>query len=98
MPFTRDAMRDSVERGGDEQMQLLRAHHEDAYPESRPTPGDVLLGEAERLNEMGLGDAPDFELLETHVERAGGEVRITHVLRYKPLNLRLLTEPFSNYG
>ena len=98
MPLTRDVIRDSVERGGDEQMQLLRAHHEDAYPESRPTPGDVCLGEAERLNQMGLGDAQDFELLETRVERVGGEVRLTHVLRYKPLNIRLQTEPFSNYG
>jgi hypothetical protein len=98
MPFTRDTIRESVERVGDDQMQLLRAHHEDAYPESRPTPGDVLRGEAERLNEMGLADAQDFELVETRVERVGGEVRLTHVLRYKPLDIRVLTEPFTNYG
>jgi hypothetical protein len=98
MPYTRDLIRDSVERGGEEQMQLLRAHHEDAYPESRPTPGDICRLEAERLNEMGLGDAQEFELLETRVERVGGEVRLTHGLRDKPLDARLLTEPFTNYG
>jgi len=47
---------------------------------------------------MGLGDAKDFELVETRVERAGSEVRLTQVLTYKPLNLRLLTEPFQGYG
>jgi hypothetical protein len=24
-------------------------------------------------------------------------VRLTHVLKYKPLSVRLLTEPFQNY-
>ena len=47
---------------------------------------------------MGLGDAKDFELVETRVERVGDEVRLTHVLRYKPLDLRLLTEPFQGYN
>lgn len=98
MPFTRDDIRDAVERGGDEQMQLLRRHHEDAYPQSRPTPGDIFRGEAERLNQMGLGDAEEFRLVETLVDRVGGEVRLTHVLLYKPLNARLQTEPFENYG
>jgi len=27
----------------------------------------------------------------------GDEVRLTHVLKYKPLGIRLLTEPFQNY-
>ena len=79
-------------------MQRLRAHHEDAYPESRPTPGDVCRNEAERLNQLGLGGAAEFELLETRVERVEKEVRIVHILRYKPLDLRLWTEPFVGYG
>ncbi|HEX5409278.1 MAG TPA: hypothetical protein VFW89_05860 [Gemmatimonadaceae bacterium] len=98
MSLTRDAVRDAVERGGDEQMQLLRKHHEDAYPESRPTPGDVCKGEAERLNALGLGDAPDFSLAETRVARVGNEVRLTHVFEYGPQRARLITEPFTNYG
>ena len=98
MPLTREDVRDAVERAGDEHMQALRAHHEDAYPESRPTPGDICRAEADRLNELGLGGANEFELLETRVERAGSEVRITHLVRYKPLALRLLTEPFTGYG
>ena len=97
MPFTRDAIRDSVERAGDEHWNALRAHHEDAYPNPKPTPGDVCKAEAERLNALGLGQAQEFELVETRVERMGDEVRLTHVLRYKPLNLRLLTEPFQGY-
>jgi len=97
MPFTRDEIRDSVERAGDEHWKALRDHHEDAYPNPKPTPGDVCRGEAERLNGMGLGDAPDFDLVETRVERAGDEVRLTHVFLYRPLNIRLLTEPFQGY-
>jgi len=98
MPLTRDDVRDAVERGGEEQMQLLRKHHEDAYPESRPTPGDICKGEAERLNALGLGDAPGFSLAETRVERVGNEVRLTHVFEYGPQHVRLVTEPFTSYG
>jgi hypothetical protein len=98
MALTRDDVRDAVERGGEEQMQLLRKHHEDAYPASRPTPGDVCRGEAERLNDMGLGDAADLSLASSHVERVGDEVRLTHVFVYEPLKVRLLTEPYTNYG
>jgi hypothetical protein len=97
MPYTRDDVREAVLRAGDEHMQRLRMHHEDAYPESRPTPGDVCRAEAERLNEMGLGAADQYELLETRVERLGTEVRITHLLRNKQLGVPLLTEPFTNY-
>ena len=97
MPYTRDQVRDAVNRAGDEHMMALRAHHEDAYPASRPTPGDVCRNEAERLNAMGLGEAKEFTLEETRVERVGDEVKLSHVLRYAPLNLRLLTEPFVNY-
>lgn len=97
MPYTRDQIRDAVNQAGDEHMQALRAHHEEAYPASRPTPGDVCRNEADRLNAMGLGAAPEFVLEESRVERAGDEVRITHVLRYVPLGIRLLTEPFADY-
>jgi len=99
MLFTRDDIRESVERAGDEHWDALRHHHEDAYPNPKPTPGDVCKAEAERLNQLGLGDAKDFELLETRVERVEGgtEVRLTHVFRYKPLGVRLLTEPFQDY-
>ncbi|HYK82604.1 MAG TPA: hypothetical protein VEU55_05615 [Gemmatimonadales bacterium] len=97
MAFSRDDIRQSVERAGDAHWQALRAHHEDAYPTPRPTPGDVCKAEAERLNGMGLGDARDFELVQTRVERAGDEVRLTHVFTYKPLGVRLLTEPFQDY-
>jgi hypothetical protein len=68
MAFTRSQIRDSIERAGDEHWQALIRHHEDAYPESRPTPGDVARAEAERLNELGLGDNPDLELVESRVE------------------------------
>ena len=60
MPFTRDQIRESVQRAGDAHWQALIRHHEDAYPASRPTPGDVATAEAERLNAMGLGDRPDL--------------------------------------
>ena len=98
MPYTRDDVREAVFRAGDEHMQRLRLHHEDAYPASRPTPGDVCRAEADRLNGMGLGDAEEFELVETRVERVESEVRLTHLLRYRPRDLRLLTEPFTGYG
>lgn len=98
MSFTRDDIRESVERAGEEHWNALRAHHEDAYPNPKPTPGDVCKGEAARLNAMGLGVAQEFELVETRVERVDDEVCLTHVLRYKPLNIRLLTEPFQDYA
>ena len=97
MPFTRDDIREAVERAGDDHWDALRHHHEDAYPNPKPTPGDVCKGEAGRLNQMGLGDAQDFELLESRVERVGDEVRLTHLVRFKPLGISLLTEPFQNY-
>jgi hypothetical protein len=51
------------------------------------------------LNSLGLGNSPDFELLESRVERVGDtEVKLTHVFRYKPLNLTLQLEPFTNYS
>jgi hypothetical protein len=99
MALTREDVRAAVERAGDEHWRALVRHHEDAYPASRPTPGDVARREAERLNGVGLGDHPDFELLETRVERAGADaVRLTHVFRYRPLDIRLLTEPYTGYA
>src|ERR1051325_2061512 len=97
MPLTRDDIRDSVERAGDEHWDALRRHHEDAYPNPKPTPGVVGRGEAERLNHLGLRDAADLELLETRVERVGDAVRLIHVFRPKPTGARLMTEPFQDY-
>src|SRR5438034_8125314 len=37
MPLTRDDIRESVERAGDEHWDALRRHHEDAYPNPKPT-------------------------------------------------------------
>ena len=76
MAYTRSQIREAVERAGDEHWQALIKHHEDAYPESRPTPGDVCSAEAERLNQLGL---EDLTLVETRVERGDSTVRIVHV-------------------
>jgi hypothetical protein len=94
VPFTRSQIREAVEAAGDEHWQALIRHHEDAYPESRPTPGDVCRAEAERLNELGLDD---LTLVETRVERADTRVRLVHVFEYGPEHARLLTEPFEGY-
>ena len=97
MAFTRSQIRDSIQRAGDEHWQALIRHHEDAYPESRPTPGDVARAEAERLNDLGLGDNPDVELVESRVERDGSAVRITHVFEDRAKGIRFETEPFTGY-
>jgi hypothetical protein len=86
MAYTREQIREAVERAGDEHWQALIRHHEDAYPASRPTPGDVCRAEAERLNELSLGD---LELVETRVERTDSTVRIVHLFE---------TKPFEGYG
>jgi hypothetical protein len=98
MPLTRDAVRASVERAGDDQWRALVRHHEDQYPASPPTPGDVCRDEAARLNELGLGTSSDFELDTSRVTRIGNEVELVHAFRYKPLGVLLFTEPFKNYG
>jgi hypothetical protein len=98
MAYSRDQIREAVERAGDDHWQALIRHHEDAYPESRPTPGDICRAEAERLNQLGLDDAERFTLLETRVERTDGTVRIVHVLEDGLEKTRLLTEPFEGYG
>jgi hypothetical protein len=86
MAFTRSQIREAVEAAGDDHWQALIKHHEEAYPESRPTPGDVCRAEAERLNQLGL---EDLTLVETRVERTDSTVRIVHVFE---------TEPFEGYA
>ena len=98
MAYTRAQIREAVERAGDEHWQALIGYHEDAYPASRPTPGDVCRAEADRLNQLGLGDAEDITLVETRVERTDSTVRLIHVFEYGSRNARRLTEPFEGYG
>jgi hypothetical protein len=98
MAYTRQQIREAVERAGDAHWQALIRHHEDAYPASRPTPGDVCSGEAERLNQLGLDDASNLTLVETRVERTDSTIRIVHLFEYGPQKARLLTEPFEGYG
>ena len=97
MAFTRGQIRASFERAGDEHWEALIRHHEDAYPESRPTPGDVAAAEAERLNGLGLGDDADLELVESRVEPVPPAVRITHVFEDRDKGTRFETEPFTGY-
>ena len=97
MPFTREQIRESIERAGDEHWQALIRHHEDAYPASRPTPGEVARQEAERLNSLGLADNPNLRLLESRVEPASPAVRITHVFEDRSKGSRFETEPFTGY-
>lgn len=99
MPLTREDVRAAVERAGDEHWRALVAHHEDAYPASRPTPGDVSRGEAERLNAEGFGDTDRWELLESRVRREGGEqVTLVHRLRDRRSDSVVETSPYTNYA
>ena len=95
MAFSRQQIRDSIERAGEAHWQALIRHHEDAYPESPPTPGDVARAESERLNGLGLGD--DLTLVESRVERTPPAVRITHVFEDREKGTRFETEPFTGY-
>ena len=97
MAFTRQQIRESVERAGDEHWDALVRHHTDVYPESNPTPGDVCRAEAERLNDLGLGDNHKLELVESRVERVAPAVRITHVFEDRGSGDRFETEPFTDY-
>jgi hypothetical protein len=97
MPFTREQIRESIERAGDDHWQALIRHHEDAYPASRPTPGDVARGEADRLNALGLADNPDLKLIESRIERLPTAVRITHLFQNSKDGTRFETEPFTGY-
>src|SRR5918992_416253 len=96
MAYTRQQVREAAERAGDEHWQALIRHHEDAYPASHPTPGDVCRAEAERLNQLGL-DGEELTLVETRVERGDSTVRLVHVFEYGAEKARLLTEPFEGY-
>jgi hypothetical protein len=98
VPLTREQVREAIERAGDAHWQALIRHHEDAYPESRPTPGDVCRGEAERLNQLGLGDSSDLRLLESRVERLDRSVRMTHLFEFGSRKAHLLTEAFEGYS
>ncbi|HTP19225.1 MAG TPA: hypothetical protein VMJ65_06445 [Solirubrobacteraceae bacterium] len=97
MPFSRQDIRESIERAGDEHWGALVRHHTDVYPESNPTPGDVCRAEADRLNGLGLGDDANLELLESRVERLPPAVRITHVFEDREKDSRFETDPFTNY-
>jgi len=97
MPFSRQDIRESIERAGDEHWDALVRHHTDVYPESNPTPGDVCRAEADRLNGLGLGDDENLELLESRVERVPPAVRITHVFEDREKGSRFETEAFTNY-
>ena len=97
MAFTRQDIRESIERAGDEYWDAVVRHHTDVYPESNPTPGDVCRAEAERLNELGLGEDPNLELLQSRVERVGPAVRITHLFENRETGDRFETEPFTGY-
>ena len=98
MPLTREDVRAAIERAGDEHWRALVAHHEDAYPASRPTPGDVSRREAERLNDAGFGDAAHWELLDTRVRREGEDrVTLVHRFRDRRSAATVETPPFTNY-
>ncbi len=97
MAFNREDIRESIERAGDEHWEALVQHHTDVYPESNPTPGDVCRAEAERLNDLDLGEKPNVELMESRVERVSSAVRITHVFKDREKSTEFETEPFTNY-
>jgi hypothetical protein len=97
MAFTREQIRESIERAGDAHWQALIRHHEDAYPASPPTPGEVARQEAERLNGLGLGNNPNLRLVESRVELVSPAVRITHVFEDRAKGTRFETEPFTGY-
>src|SRR6201995_6202250 len=97
MALNRDDSRAAIERAGDAHWEALVRHHTDVYPESNPTPGDVCRAEAGRLNDLGLGDDPNLELVETRVERVPPAVRITHVFEDRTQGTQFETEPFTGY-
>lgn len=97
MAFTRDDLRASVERAGPAHWRALVIYHEEAYPASRPTPGDICRGEAERLNAAGYGDAGRYDLLASRVERGPAGVTLVHVLRDRQSGRETTTAPYTNY-
>jgi hypothetical protein len=97
MPLTREDIRASIERAGDEHWEALVRHHTDVYPESNPTPGDVCRAEALRLTDLGLGESANNELVESRVELVAPAIRITHVFEDRDTGARFETEPFTDY-
>jgi hypothetical protein len=98
MPLTRESVRAAIERAGDEHWRALVEHHEDAYPASRPTPGDVARREAERLNAEGYGDAERWEPIESMVRREGDDrVTLVHRFQDRRSGATVETPPFTNY-
>lgn len=98
MPLTREQLRASFERAGDAHWGALIAHHEEAYPNPKPTPGEIAKGEAQRLNDAGFGDASKWELVESRVQRpTPSRVTITHRFRALPDGPEQETAPFTNY-
>ena len=97
MALTRQEIRDSIERAGDEHWEALVRHHTDVYPQSNPTPGDICRAEAERLNGLGLADNPNLILVETRVEQVPPAVRLTHIFEDHDKGTRFETEPFTGY-
>jgi hypothetical protein len=97
MPLTREDVRAAIERAGDEHWRALVAHHEEAYPASRPTPGDVSRAEADRLNADSYGDGARWELVATTVQRHGDQVTLVHRLRERSSGRVIETPPYSNY-
>ncbi len=97
MSLTRDDLRAAFERAGDTHWRALVKYHEDAYPASRPTPGDICRGEAERLNAAGYGDGSRYELAESRVEGSSPSVTLVHVLRDLDSGARIVTPAYSNY-
>ena len=53
--------------------------------------------DAGRLNDLGLAENPNLELLESRVERVSPAVRITHVFADREKGPEFETEPFTNY-
>lgn len=97
MALTREAVRAAIERAGDAHWAALIRHHEDAYPASPPTPGEVARAEAERLNGLGFGDAQRYELMESRVTRGEGTVTLVHVVRDTEAGTTVETPPYTNY-
>ncbi|MBA3496613.1 MAG: hypothetical protein H0T86_05880 [Gemmatimonadales bacterium] len=98
MSLSREDVRAAVERAGDDHWRALVAHHEGAYPASRPTPGDVSRREAERLNAEGYGDASRWELLDSRVHREGEtHVTLVHRLRDRRSEEIVETPPYTDY-
>ena len=98
MPLSREDVRAAIERAGDEHWRALVSHHEDAYPASRPTPGEVSRREAERLNGEGYGDASRWELVDSRVRREGEDrVTLVHRIREKSTGTITETAPYTNY-